>query len=130
MKKYFKTIVNYCLLIFIALPLLFINAAKASPWTMLESAGDKAQYDTTVTMDSYFKLVGRFISFFLSIIGVIFICLFVYAGYIWLMARDNAQEADKAKLLMRNAVIGLLISVSAYAITYFTVLYLSKGLIT
>jgi len=111
------------------LSLIPLQIASASPWSMLEDAGNSAQYNTTVGIEDYYTLVGRFISFFLSIIGIIFVCLFVYAGYTWLMARDNAQSVDKAKALMQNSVIGLLITLSAYSIAWFVLIYLSKDLI-
>ena len=42
----------------------------------------------------------------------------VYAGYLWMTARENEEQATKAKTIIRTTLIGLVITLSAYAITY------------
>jgi len=41
----------------------------------------------------------------------------IYAGYLWMLARGNEQEVEKAKNIIIYAVIGLVVVLSAYAIT-------------
>ncbi len=62
---------------------------------------------------------GSIISLILSFIGIIFFALIIYAGLMWMLAQGNQQKVDKAKDLIINAVIGLIIIFSAYAITSF-----------
>lgn len=64
-------------------------------------------------------IIGRLISAFLSLFGIIFMVLMIYGGYKWMMARGNDDEVTKAKSLIRGAVIGLIIVLSAYAISLF-----------
>lgn len=66
-------------------------------------------------------IVADIIKVLLSLIGTIFLGLTVYAGYLWMTAGGNSDQADKAKTLLYQAVIGLLIALSAYAITIFVV---------
>jgi len=54
----------------------------------------------------------------LAVIGVLFIALMVYAGFLWMTAGGNEDNIDKAKGLIKAAIIGLFIIVSAYAITW------------
>ena len=45
--------------------------------------------------------------------------LIIYAGFIWTMARGEAKDVDKAKNMIKQAVIGLIIVFAAYAIAAF-----------
>lgn len=61
--------------------------------------------------------IGRFVGAGLAFIGVVFLVLMIYGGFIWMVARGNEQDVEKAKGLIEAAVIGLIIVMSAYAIT-------------
>jgi len=65
------------------------------------------------------QLIGNYIQIFLSLLGVIFLVLMLYGGFKWMKARGNATEVDKAKEVIINAVIGLIIIAASYAITAF-----------
>lgn len=60
---------------------------------------------------------GQLIGIVLSFIGVLFLILIIYAGIMWMTASGNDQQINKAKGLIINAVIGLIIVFAAYAIT-------------
>lgn len=64
-------------------------------------------------------IIGRIISAFLSLFGIIFMVLIIFGGYRWMMARGNDDEVKKARDIIRGAVIGLIIVLAAYAISYF-----------
>ncbi len=63
--------------------------------------------------------IGDIIALVLSFIGVLFLILIIFAGISWMTAGGNDQKVEKAKTLIINAVIGLLIVLSAYTITSF-----------
>jgi cytochrome bd-type quinol oxidase subunit 2 len=98
--------------------LLIPFAAKAQDLGggLLNSAGTTAQYNTTAMPET---IVGTVINIFLGILGVIFLVLIVYGGYVWMIARGNEAEVEKAKDTMTRSVIGLAIVLAAYGITYF-----------
>ena len=56
---------------------------------------------------------------FLGLLGIIFIILMLTAGYNWMTASGNEEKLKKAQITIRMAIIGLIITVFAYAITYF-----------
>lgn len=58
---------------------------------------------------------------FFSLMGAIFLILMVYAGFTWMLARGNDDQARKAMDTIRMAIIGLIIVIGAYAITAFVV---------
>lgn len=57
----------------------------------------------------------------LGLLGIIFFALTVYAGYLWMTAGGEDEKVTKAKTLLQQAIIGLAIILSAYAITLFAV---------
>lgn len=75
--------------------------------------------DTTGAKDSLTKVIVRLINFALSLIGIIFLILVIYAGFLWMTAGGNEDQVDKAKKLIINSVIGILVIVAAYAFTNF-----------
>lgn len=64
-------------------------------------------------------VVGNIIKTVLSLVGIIFLLLSVYAGYLWMTARGNDETVSKAKEIFKSSIMGLFIVVSAYAITVF-----------
>jgi hypothetical protein len=61
--------------------------------------------------------IGTIVGVGLSFIGVLFLVLLIYGGFTWMMARGNQQDVTKAIDLIQAAIIGLIIVLSAYAIT-------------
>lgn len=63
----------------------------------------------------------------LSLVGVTLIVLIVYAGILWMTARGNDEQIDRARKYIANAIIGLIIVLMAYTITIFVVQQLSSA---
>ena len=63
--------------------------------------------------------IGRIINIFLSFLGIIFLGLMLYAGYTWMTAAGDPEKIETAKKTIRNAIIGILIIASSWAITAF-----------
>jgi len=61
--------------------------------------------------------VGRMVGFFLAFTGVAFMVLIIVAGTVWMNAAGNEQTVTKAKDIIIAAVVGLIITLAAYAIT-------------
>jgi hypothetical protein len=64
-------------------------------------------------------LIGNLIKSAIGILGIVFLILIVYAGYVWMTARGDEKVVTKAKDTLQRAIIGLIIVVAAYAITTF-----------
>jgi len=62
---------------------------------------------------------GQIVGVVLSFVGVLFLGLMIYAGLIWMTAEGNEQQVAKAKSLLVNSTIGIIIVFAAYAITSF-----------
>lgn len=107
-----------------ALTLLPTIALAATPFEQaqenLQSAGGAA-FGSEALERSLPQIIGSIIQVFLTIVGVIFLVLMVYAGYLWMTAQGEESKIDKAKDTIKAAVIGLIVVVAAYAITNFIV---------
>lgn len=71
-----------------------------------------------VTLD---QRISNIVSIFLSLLGVLFMILMIYGGYTWMTAAGDEKKIDKAKDIIRAAIIGLIIVVAAYAISVFVI---------
>jgi len=65
--------------------------------------------------------IGNIIKVVLGFVGVIVVIIVVYAGFMWMTAGGTEEKVKKAQQWMINAVIGLAITLSAYAITDFVI---------
>lgn len=65
------------------------------------------------------EIIGGLIGVFLSLLGIIFLVLIIYGGFIWMTSGGNETKVLKAKKILTNAVIGLIIVLSSYGITAF-----------
>ncbi len=74
------------------------------------------------------EAIGVVISIILSILGVLFLGLIVYGGYLWMIDRGEQKEAQKARSIIINSVIGLFIVLAAYVITDFLITNVFKSI--
>ncbi len=64
-------------------------------------------------------IIGRIISIALGFVGIILLGLLLFAGYLWMTSGGDKEKVDRAKSYIRNAIIGLIIIASSFAITRF-----------
>lgn len=72
-------------------------------------------------------IVANIIAALLSIVGLVLLGLIVYGGFIWFKARGNEKEVERAKNIMTDAIIGLVIVMIAYALSKFVVCSVLKA---
>lgn len=65
------------------------------------------------------EVIGSLIQVALGLLGIVFLVLILYAGFLWMTARGEKDNVEKAQKLMTQAVIGLVIIIAAYAISTF-----------
>lgn len=111
------------LIVLYSLTPVFVLAQSSSPlreetFNQLRAAGGTAGGNLGEYKDPR-QTVARIIKISLELIGTIFIVLAVYAGFLWMTAAGEEENITKAKSMLRAAVIGVLIVLSALSITYF-----------
>ncbi|MBT4350326.1 MAG: hypothetical protein HN726_04245 [Candidatus Magasanikbacteria bacterium] len=116
MKKKILSIILSCIVLAAPLTVGAIGSLNdALP--NLERSGQEAYGENPEA--SLDVIVGGYIRVALSLVGILFLALMVYAGYLWMTARGEDAQIDKAKKIISSSVIGLLVVASAYAITFF-----------
>ena len=118
--------------IFIAILIASAVFAPALPvLAQIDVITDKLKTDTNAQSEAFLEeaglnkdislaeVVSVIIYAFLSILGVVFIVLIIYAGFLWMTSAGSEEKVKKAKDIMLAAVIGLIIIFSAYVITVF-----------
>lgn len=78
-----------------------------------------AGYDTA--QNNPLATISNIIQIVLSLLGVIFLVLTIYSGFLWMTAGGDGSKVETAKKMLTAAIIGLIIIVSAYAISYFVI---------
>ena len=91
----------------------------------LGNVGTNAGF-TTRTPDIA-QTIGLIIKGLLSLLGIIFMGYIIYAGSLWITARGKEEQLEKAKAIIRGSIVGIIIVLSAYAITDFVVDNLSSA---
>lgn len=74
------------------------------------------------------KLIGNMIGAALGLLGVILVCIIIYAGFLWMTAQGNEDKVKQAKKMISNAVVGMVLIFAAYAITNFVIDSLTNSL--
>lgn len=108
-----------------SLPTGLDNAFKTENNMPLQvTAVQGSGYNDKATFGS---IIGKILTMVLELMGVIFLILAIYGGYNWMMAGGNEEQVEKAKKTIIRAVIGLVIVMSAYAISRFIVSNVAGG---
>lgn len=109
------------IIIIIASPLL-ASAEDPALKTLKEVGSNNGPYQgITSGTNDLAGIVGVVVKAFLGLLGVIFLVLIIYAGYNWMIARGEEEKVTKAKDTLQRAIIGLIIVIGAYAISYFVI---------
>jgi len=86
--------------------------------SQVDSAGGNAGYATSST-STPMVFFASFISVMLSIIGMLFFVLLIYAGYVRLTAHGEEDRLKESTKTMVAALLGLTIVLLSYSITKF-----------
>ena len=114
-------------IIFVAIALfLLFNIANIqaiglnNAGTEINNAANTIGYNTTGSNDLS-TVVGNLIKIILAILGVLFLILIIISGIQWMSAGGNDDLVKKSKGRIKNATIGLGITLLAYMISYYVV---------
>lgn len=115
---------------FYLLALLFLISFSGPVFAaddLSKQIANQSGYTTAgVTEYTLSEMIGQGIKIVLGFVGTIFFALTVYAGYLWMTAQGNSDQVEKAKDILKMAVVGIIIVVAAYSITAFILIYTSQ----
>jgi len=81
----------------------------------LQTVGDA----TGLGQEDIRVIIGNIVRIVLGFLGLVAVIIVIYAGALWMMAKGDPAKVQKAKSILVNAGIGLVIILSALTITQF-----------
>ena len=63
----------------------------------------------------------RIVRIFLGLLGIIAVIIIIYGGYVWMTSAGSSERVERAKAILRNAIIGLVIILMSLAIVQFII---------
>lgn len=113
---------KYLVLSLLAFNLLLVPAtAFAQMGSQNDPLKDIARQSSygSATSNTLSETVGKIIKIVLGLLGVVFLALTVYAGVLWMTAAGEEDKVKEAMNILKTSIIGLVIILAAYSITYF-----------
>ncbi len=120
MKYFFSAIFSLALALAIIAPMQVRAQDGFGFGSQLDNVAEESGYDPNNDV-SVEERVSNIISIVLSFLGVIFMVLMIVAGFNWMTAGGNEEQVKKATEMIKAAIIGLIIVVSAYAASVFII---------
>jgi len=74
------------------------------------------------------SMVGSIINSALGLLGIIFVVLTIYSGYLWMTAQGDDKKVAEAKQTLKRAATGLILIFASYAIVNFTLGVVESGI--
>lgn len=96
---------------------IFLAPALARDLGGLEETAQTAGIDRPGANPT--QAVTQIVQWVLSFVGVMFLILMIYGGFTWMTSGGNQESIKKAQKIVGSAVVGLIIVLSAYAITLY-----------
>ncbi|KKW32586.1 MAG: hypothetical protein UY76_C0023G0001, partial [Candidatus Uhrbacteria bacterium GW2011_GWA2_52_8d] len=95
---------------------IFVAAPVFAQEVDFESFGEAAGFTTDATIT---VIIARLIRTAISLVGIVTVVFIVYGGFVYMTAGGNPERLKKAKGIITNAIIGLLIVFASFAIVSF-----------
>lgn len=128
---YLKKIINSLIFLSLLFPLASLPAPafSASPNDYgLTATAQNAQLPSSIKgQTNMIGVIGVVVKLALSLVGMFFLGLMLYAGIVWMKSMGASDDVERAKQIIQSAIIGLIIVSAAYAITNFVFTNLSAS---
>ncbi|NUM25906.1 MAG: hypothetical protein HUU49_04840 [Candidatus Buchananbacteria bacterium] len=72
----------------------------------------------------------NYVNSMIGLMGLLFMVLVIYGGWLWMSARGSEEQVTKAKKLIINAVIGLAAVIGARLVVELVIIYLSRTFVS
>jgi len=115
-SKRYKNILRYLLVFFVILVSFFVFQSLYAQINV-----GLGEIDETIKLSSSDprQIAARIINIAMLILGVLAVGLILWGGFIWMTSGGSEDKIDKAKKILKNGIIGLVIILSAWGITTF-----------
>jgi hypothetical protein len=124
-KSLLAIILSFCLALSITSPALALSPLDPLATDQMDlNAKDiiDGNFNANTDGNSVNVIIAQVLKVFFGLLGTIFIILMIISGYNWLTSRGDEKKIGKSKDTIQAAVIGLILTLAAYIITYFVFL--------
>ena len=128
-KIIFLTFLISFVLGFIAKPQPVLAGNYWSSQIGMDQIGAAYGEDPANPKDIRYQII-KIINVILTILGLLVTILIIFAGFQWMTSGGNEEKVKKAQGIIKSAVIGLIIIMLAWSVTYWTLRrleYINKG---
>jgi cytochrome bd-type quinol oxidase subunit 2 len=118
MKNFLKHFfILICITLILTLP--YFVFAQNEVMSGLTTVAEDSGFSKKTTKYSMAEYLGNIVNMIISLLGIIFTALILYAGYCWMTAAGDQSKLETAKNTLRRSIIGLIILTGSYAIWAF-----------
>lgn len=107
---------SWFFLVILSLGILFFSVVRAQG---IDAGVDVVDENIGLSSNDPRVMAARIIQIFLSLLGAVTVVLIIYAGALWMMSDGNEEKISKAKRILKQTVIGLIIIFTSWSITTF-----------
>ncbi len=108
--------------ILIVLSLVF-GAVFLYPHTVLAQDPLGLQYAEQIGLSAADPriMAANIVRVLLGFLGILAVCLIIYGGFLWMTSAGNPEQIDRAKKVLKNAIIGLILIFASFGIASFVI---------
>ena len=135
MLNFYKII--FCLLLFttlLSIPVSYLAAEQKLEGTLkgLANTGWEAGFSLeeegkAKPKNEFSKALLQYATGFAGLFGALYMILMIYAGYLWMNSRGNAEEIEKAKKVIIYSTVGIIFVILGRMIMEFIVISLGSA---
>jgi hypothetical protein len=120
-----KNLINIGFVIILSLAYFQVSLAAGSydfqKQSGLDDTGNAAGFEIGANTTPVNTIISSALYTVLSLVGIIFFAYLIYGAYTWMTSRGNEEKIKEATNTLVNAIIGLIVTLSAYVLTYFII---------
>ena len=116
MKKILVKLFLIIFLVFLIWPLTTSAVDSVNPLANLKGATPDLLQKGYI-----YQVTGQVVQGVLGFIGVLFIVMIIYGGFVWMTAGGDSGKVQKAKDTIIKATIGIVIILSSYIIVFYII---------
>ena len=111
---FFKSVISLVILSFVFFSVFSLLADNVWAFGGLDSTADAAGLPKDVVIA---KIIGQIIYAILSFLGVIFIILLIYGGFLRMTAQGEPTKIKTSYGIITSAVVGVIIILASYTLS-------------
>lgn len=73
-------------------------------------------------------IIGGLIKAVLQFMGILLLILFIYGGFLWMTSAGDSKQVEKARNMIRDAVIGIILIATSFALADFILGQISNAI--